>query len=473
MSARPYRDDVHVGGRREDDGSGPARRRAEGADRDRTAPAIEEEVEAGLELLVEDAIVDGDQPVRPGGARAAFGYPTFRRVYLGALLSNIGSWMQTVILGAFLYHQTGSATYVALGTLAQLGPLLLLSIPGGAVADRFDRRTVLVVVSIEQLAFSLAIAALVSQPSPDIALLLGCILAIGIGQAVYAPAYSALIPTLVDRRDMAGAISLNSANMNLSRVIGPAIGGVLYAKVGASWVFVGNAVTYLFIIGALWGLRLPRAAIDAGESRVQRLLGGIRAARADRVVSRCLTTMVLFSFFCLPVAVLMPVLAHTNLGLDEDSVAYGLLYAAFGLGAVVGALSIGTFLVEHDLSALVRLGLAGYAVSLAAFGLIRQPAFAYPAAFLVGVCYFGTVTSLSTVLQQRLDDAVRGRVMALWIMAFGGTVPIGAIVAGPLSDLVGITGVLLGGAAVAALLAVVGKVAPSPSRGHERGQSGR
>jgi predicted MFS family arabinose efflux permease len=381
-------------------------------------------------------------------------------VYIGALLSNIGSWMQTVILGAFLYHQTGSATYVALGTLAQLGPLLLLSIPGGAVADRFDRRTVLVVVSLEQLAFSLAIAALVARSSPNIALLLGCILAIGIGQAVYAPAYSALIPTLVDRKDMAGAISLNSANMNLSRVIGPAIGGVLYAKVGASWVFVGNAVTYLFIIGALWGLRLPRAPVEVGEGRVQRLLGGIRAARRDRVVSRCLTTMVLFSFFCLPIAVLMPVLAHTNLGLDEDSVAYGLLYAAFGLGAVVGALSIGTFLVERDLATLVRLGLAGFAVSLAAFGLIRQPAFAYPAAFLVGVCYFGTVTSLSTVLQQRLDDAVRGRVMALWIMAFGGTVPIGAIVAGPLSDLVGITGVLLGGAVVAALLAVFARLAP-------------
>ena len=449
-----------MGGRPTDDGSGADLPPAVGGDQDPTHRATEGEIESGVELLVEDAIVDGDQPVRRGGARAAFSYPTFRRVYIGALLSNIGSWMQTVILGAFLYHQTGSATYVALGTLAQLGPLLLLSIPGGAIADRFDRRTVLVVVSVEQLAFSLAIAALVARASPNIALLLGCILAIGIGQSVYAPAYSALIPTLVERKDMAGAISLNSANMNLSRVIGPAIGGVLYAKVGASWVFVGNAVTYLFIIGALWGVRLPRAPVEAGESRVQRLLGGIRVARRDRVVSRSLTTMVLFSFFCLPIAVLMPVLAHVNLGLDEDSVAYGLLYAAFGLGAVVGALSIGTVLVERDLATLVRLGLAGFAVSLAAFGLIRQSAFAYPAAFVVGGCYFGTVTSLSTVLQQRLDDAVRGRVMALWIMAFGGTVPIGAIVAGPLSDLIGITGVLLGGAVVAALLAVVTKVGP-------------
>ncbi len=250
--------------------------------------------------------------------------------------------------------------------------------------------------------------------------------------------------------------------MNLSRVIGPAIGGVLFATVGASWVFVGNAVTYLFIIAALWGVQLPRVAIEVGESRLRRLLGGIRAARRDPVVARCLCIMVLFSFFCLPVAVLMPVLAHNSLGLNEDSVAYGFLYASFGLGAVVGALSIGTFLNGRDLATLVRIGLAGYALSLAAFSLVRQPGFAYPVAFLVGVCYFGTVTSLSTMLQQRLDDSVRGRVMALWIMAFGGTVPIGAIVAGPLSDLVGITTVLLVGAAVSAVLAVFA------SGGHDR-----
>ena len=141
-----------------------ARDRRSAVGRERAARPRRRRSSPGSKLLVEDAIVDGDQPVRRGGARAAFAYPTFRRVYLGALLSNIGSWMQTVILGAFLYHQTGSATYVALGTLAQLGPLLLLSIPGGAIADRFDRRTVLVVVSVEQLAFSLAIAALVARP---------------------------------------------------------------------------------------------------------------------------------------------------------------------------------------------------------------------------------------------------------------------------------------------------------------------
>src|SRR5262245_5023807 len=103
----------------------------------------------GSEMLVEDAIVDGDLPIRRGTARAAIAYPTFRRVYIGSLLSNVGSWMQNVILGAFVYQQTGSASYVALIALAQLGPLLVLSMAGGAIADRFDRRTVLILVSIE------------------------------------------------------------------------------------------------------------------------------------------------------------------------------------------------------------------------------------------------------------------------------------------------------------------------------------
>lgn len=398
--------------------------------------------------LIEDCLAI-EAPPKRGTAGAAMKYPVFRRVYFGSLLSNVGTWMQNVCLGAFVYQQTQSSWNVSLITFAQLGPLLFLSLLGGMVADRFDRRTVLILVSIEQGLFALVLALLVRSGEANMPALLAAVLAIGIGQALYAPAYSALIPTLVDREDMAGAISLNSANMNLSRVIGPAIGGVLFATVGASWVMAGNAVTYLFIIGALWSVKLPRVVMTEGESRWQRLVDGFRAAKDDPVVSRCLTTMVVFSFFCLPIAVLMPALAQDNLQIDPKSVAYGFLYAAFGAGAVVGALSIGTFLAHHDLAKLVRIGLAGFAVALAAYALVRQIAFAYPIAFVLGACYFGTVTSLSTVLQQRLDDRVRGRVMALWVMAFGGTVPIGALLAGRVTDAIGITPVLLAGALVA------------------------
>ncbi|MFN8104184.1 MAG: MFS transporter, partial [Acidimicrobiia bacterium] len=345
---------------------------------------------------LEDAYLEGDRTVRVGTARAALAYPAFRRVYFGSLASSIGSWMQNVILGAYVYQQTHSSTWVGLVALAQLGPLLLLSLVGGMIADRFDRRWVLIVVSVEQAAFSLVIARLTSGGSGSMWLLFGAVLAIGIGQAIYSPAYAALIPTLVKPRDIAGAISLNSASMNLSRVIGPAIGGILFARVGAPWVFVGNAATYAFIILALWGLDLPRVTVPTGDGRLRRLLGGIHIAREDRVVGRCLTTMVTFSLFCLPVAILMPVLAHENLGIGEESVAYGFLYAVFGSGAVVGALSIGTFLAHRNLARVVRGGLLGYAVALGAFALDHHPAAAYPIAFCVGAFYFVVVTSLST-----------------------------------------------------------------------------
>jgi len=398
---------------------------------------------------VEDALIEGDRTVAVGTAGAALRYPVFRRVFFGALLSNIGSWMQSVILGAYVFEQTHSSTDVGLVSLAQLGPALLLAIPGGAIADRFDRRTVLIVVSVEQAIGAMAIAWIVHLPHTSVWPLLAAVLFMGIGQAVYAPTFSALVPNLVAPRDLPGAISLNSANMNLSRVIGPAIGGILFAHVAVSWVFVVNAVSYGFVIAAVWSVHLQRARVDISRGRLQRMVDGVRYARADRIVGRCLTTMMLFSFFCLPVAILMPVVAQTNLGVADRSSAYGFLYAAFGTGAVAGALSIGTFLSKRSLAAVIRVALAGFAVSLAVFALLRAPGPAFPVVFVVGYCYFAIVTSLATVLQRRLNDSVRGRVMALWVMAFGGTVPLGALAGGWVSDLTSVTVVLMGGAVAA------------------------
>ena len=177
-------------------------------------------------------------------------------------------------------------------------------------------------------------------------------------------------------------------------------------------------------------------------------------ARSDRVVGRCLVTMVGFSFFCLSIAVLMPVLAKGISASTNSRSPTACCTPRSGWVRWSGVV-IGTFLASRDLALLARLGLVGYAARWPPFTLIRLPAPAYPIAFLVGFFYFVVVTSLSTVLQERLDDAVRGRVMALWVMAFGGTVPIGAMVVGPLSDAVGITPVLLVGAAVSAALWVV------------------
>jgi MFS family permease len=398
----------------------------------------------------EDALLDGDRTFEPGTARAALAHRTFRTVFFGAFASNIGSWMQNVVLGAYAYSLTKSSVYVGLVTMAQLGPSLLLASVGGLVADVVDRRRLLIIVSIEQLLFSLVLAAIVAQDDPSRLAILAAVFAIGVGQSLYAPAYSAVLPALVGREDLPGAISLNSAQMNGSRVIGPAIGGILFAAFGPSPVFVINAVTYLFVIAALAIVRLPPVVpIVEGPQGLRRLLVGVEVARRDYVVGRCLMTVALFSFFCLPFVGQMPVVAADNLGLGPKSAAYGVFYACFGLGAVIGALSIGTVFARRSRATMVRAGMFGFSISLAVFALLRSPGPAYPVVAVLGFMYFATITCLSTALQERLDDAVRGRVMALWIMGFGGTVPLGAMVAGPLIDATSATAVLLGGALVA------------------------
>lgn len=399
---------------------------------------------------IEDALLDGDRPIVPGTAMSALRHRTFRIVFIGAFLSNVGSWMQNAILIGYGYTLTHKASYVSLLVGAQLAPLLLSPV-GGWIADLVDRRKLLIWVSIEQLVFSLALALITRSADPSRPGIVLSVLAIGIGQALYAPAYSALLPGLVDPEDLGGAISLNSAAMNGSRVVGPAIGGVLLHQFGADWVFAGNAVTYLFVVGALMTVTLPAPTqTDARRRRVlQELLVGVRVARADVVVGRCIVTIFAFSAFALAFVGQLSVVAERNLGIRSDSTGYGLLYATFGLGAVLGALSIGTVLAGRDKAGLVRIAMLGYALVLVGFALLRSATAAFPVIAVLGFFYFAMITSLSTVLQERLHDSVRGRVMALWVMGFGGTVGLANLFIGPIIDATSVTAVLLFNAVVA------------------------
>ncbi len=397
------------------------------------------------------ALPNGRRPPRPGTARAALGHQRFRRIWLGSFASNVGTWMQTVVLGAYAYDLTGSSGFVGILTFAQLGPLLLLSIPGGVVADAVDRRRWLIGCQTAQLVFVALLAVLVTG-TPSRLALGACVLAVGIGNALNAPAWGAALPTLVGPEDLPGAIALNSTMINGSRVIGPALGGLLFPILGAAWVFTLNAVSFLFVIAALVSVRFPPGPARHEEGVRARLVGGFRAARDNPVVARILMTMALFSFFCLPFVGLFPAIAERQLGLESDSLGYGLLYATFGLGACLGALAVGTVLAERLKAGLVRPGLVAFGTSLGVLALVRQPAPAFVVLFVVGALYFGTTTAMLTVLVSTLDDAVRGRVMALWFMAFGGTVPLGALAFGPLLDATSAALVLGVGAVVAVAL---------------------
>lgn len=388
---------------------------------------------------------------RPGTARAALAYRDFRIVWIGSFASNVGTWMQTVVLSRYAYDISGkSAAFVGIIVLAQLGPLLLSPL-GGLFADRFPRRQFLIACQTEQLVFSFVLAGLAAGHPAKLALV-AVVLAIGVGNALNAPAWSAALPALVGPRDLPGAIALNSTVINGSRVLGPiAVALAVGAGVSAAGVFAINAVTYVFVVIALAMVHINDPHRNP-EQGLREIFGGFREARRNRLVGRILLILPIFSILCLPYVGQFPTVADRNFGIDPQGATYGWLYATWGVGAVLGGLSIATVFAHSDKRRMPRRFLVGFAASLALFAEARGPSLAFPAGLVLGFCYFGLTTSMLTVLQQHISDEIRGRVMALWFMGFGGSVAISQYPAGWLMDRFSVTPVLLVGAVTALAL---------------------
>lgn len=395
-----------------------------------------------------------ESPARLGTARDALAQRDFRLVFIASFLSNSGRWMQQVVLGILAWELTRSPAYLGQIIFAQLGPLFLLSLVGGSLADTVDRRKLLLGTQTWQAAWSLFLAWQVADGSITPLSLLIIVFVIGAGQAIWAPTFTAVLPSLAGRENLSAAIALNSAQVNGSRVIGPAIGAWLASVIGVAWVFAINGLSYVVVIAALLVVAIPRTTATK-RGIVDRLLGGFRLARRAPQVGRPLLTMVTFTLFCLPFIGQMPAVAELHLGIDPRSTAYGVLYACFGLGALIGAVSVGTVLLSVPKPLVARCSLLGFGVALAVFAVLRDPVPAYPVVFFVGLFYFTLPTALNTFLQEHLGEEVRGRVMALWVLSFGGTVAITNLIAGPLVELTSLTAVLLTGAVAAVVLSAV------------------
>lgn len=390
----------------------------------------------------------------PGTLRSAMRSQAFRRIFAGTFSSNIGTWMQNVTLIALAYSLTGDAWFVGLVTFAQLGPTLLLSPVGGALADRFDRRRIMVSCAAAQGTLSATLALVALDDSPNRLALVLIVLGIGCASAVNGPTANATLPSLVPREDLQPAIAINSVSMNASRVVGPLLGGLVGTLGGATLVFGTNALTYLFVIAALMSVDVDFSPSGSGGERpIEQIRKGFAAARADQLISRVLITISALSLCSLVFIYQMPLLAERQLGLVGWR--FNVLFASFALGAASGALAMGSMFSHRDRAATTRAGLGLFGAALAVFGTTHSVPVAFVSVFLCGACYFVIVTSLATTLQMKVRDEVRGRVMGLWMMAWAGLVPLGGLIAGPIIDTVGISPVLLFGAAVAAVLATV------------------
>ena len=417
----------------------------------------------------EESLLEGDiQPRhRPGTARSALAHREFRTVWLGQLGSSVGSWMQTFTIGVFMDKLTKQGAWVGIAMFAQMVPMLLFTIPGGVIADRFDRRRLLITLQSIQLVLAAGLGLLTTvNDNPSKLAVISLVFAGGVCNSMNAPAYSAVLPALVGREDMAGAISLNSVAINLSRVVGPVLAGILYPVLGAGWLYQLNAITFVFVIVALLRIRFPVIPKARAEGLGQ-LAVGFRVVKGDAVLTRILLVMTIFSFLSLPFVSLWSTVVRVHLGL-RSATSIGALYAVFGTGALLGSLAVGSVLAGYDRRRIARYGLGGFAVMMGFIASTANVIVAIPAFFVLGACYFGTTTALLTLLQQRVEDAVRGRVMALWFMSFGGTVSLCGPVFGPLLDATSGYVVLGISAASAAVLAWWCNLAAAEARGAAR-----
>jgi MFS family permease len=394
-----------------------------------------------------------DHGRKPGTARAALSYRGFRIIFIGLALSNIGTWMQNFTLPAYIDDRTGRPALVGLMIFAQLGPLLVLSIPAGVLADRVSKQKLQLTAQTASVVLTIAIAWFVAQESA-LWTIFAAQLGIGIANAFNAPAFQASMPLLVHRQDLPGAISLNSAMINGTRVLGPVIAAILaVAGLSVSSIFLVNAGTYLFFIGALLIVRMPDVRSGSTARGFKSLTVGLKIAKNRLVLNRLLIGMFLFSLFSLVYIGLFPSVARLNFDIAPASATYRWLYATWGAGAFLGALSVGTFLSSIDRKLLIVRGFTGFAVSLAIFSQVRGPALAFPVGFVLGFFYFMVATAITTTFQLNMKNTERATVMPLWFMVFGGTVPIGNLLFGVVIEWVGARAVLGFGAAFALFLA--------------------
>ena len=364
----------------------------------------------------------------------ALRYPNFRRWFLGQTLSLMGTWMQMVAQGWLVYELTGSK--LALGTIAFIGtvPSLFLMLPAGAVADRFPRRRLLIFTQSIMMMFAFILAILAGTGVLQVWHIAVVAFCVGITRSFDAPTRQALAVDMVeDRRDLQNAIALNSSIFNMARIAGPAIGGIILATLGAVWCFAINGLSFLAVLIALSGMRLPDGS---GRSQSEPLLAqvkvGLRYVWDNSVVKMVIMLLGMSALFGLSYSVLMPVFAVDVLHVGEAGL--GGLNAAVGIGALVGSLTVATLSRNRHKGLQLTLGSLLFPIALIGFALSRSLVLSLICLSAVGL---GLVTQTSTsnsLVQSIVPDALRGRVMGIYTLVFFGSAPLGSLFIGALAQ---------------------------------------
>ncbi|WP_224240537.1 MFS transporter [Hyalangium gracile] len=371
----------------------------------------------------------------------AFEHPGYLPVWTGALVSNVGTWMETVALGVYVTQVTGQAEWTGGVVALSYAPSVVLSPLGGALADRFDRRAYVAVGSLGQMLLAVFLAVLAFTDTLSVPLVAVAAFLNGCINMLAGPAFSTLLAELVPPEDLHSALSLNSAQFNMGRIIGPLLGTVVLAIGGISWALLINALSFMAVLAALWRLRTP---VQSKPFVLEGLLKslwddigrGIQVAHEDAGIRLVLASTLIVGLLVAPFIGLVPVFAIQVFGLGAS--AASLLVTCQGAGAVVAAIGVGALIDAFGRKRVLEGVMLSLGPIAALYWLSPTLVLAAVSIFLLGASYLICLTGIHTVCQVRAPRELRARLSSLYGMVLNGGYALGVWLQGALADRVGV-----------------------------------
>src|SRR5579871_316325 len=358
----------------------------------------------------------------------AFDYRDFRLMWIGACTSSIGTWMQIVAQGWLIYRLSHSSFYLGLDQFLAGLPIFLFSLIGGVVADRAERRKILIISQYIQMASAGTLTVLVTAGVVHVWQILCLSFVSGLAQAFGGPAYQALIPTLVDREDMPNAIALNSIQFNLAVTVGPALAGITLAKFGEKWCFGLNAVSFLAPIISLSIIKARFLPEKATESIFGSLKQGIKFLRNQGSMEALIVLAFLMTTLSMPLRTYFPVFVKDIFHRGPET--YGNLLSCMGIGSICGSLGVAGLgnIGKKGMFSLLMLICLG--AGIAGFSLSKSLTISYSMLVVVGASMMAVFATVTSLVQLITTNEMRGRVMSVYNCAFRGGMPMGNLISG-------------------------------------------
>jgi predicted MFS family arabinose efflux permease len=370
----------------------------------------------------------------PASAWSPFRHRAFSLLWGASLISNIGGWMHDLAAGWLMTTLTPSPATVALVQTATTLPVFLLALPAGTLADRVDKRRLQIVVQAVMLGIAALLGVLVLEGAMTSSLLLAFTLCIGLCTAILSPAWQSILPKLVPRDELQPAVALHAVGMNISRSIGPALGGALIVAFGMAWPFFFNALSFVAVIAALLWWRPqpepPRTQPQVAFSAA--LLQGLDQARTNRALQNTLLRSLLFYVCGGAYWALLPLIARQQF--SGGAPFFGIMVGCNGAGAVLGALCLGRLRARVGLDGVVVAGTLGTALAVTGYALLHAPLLGLLSSLVAGASWLATLSSLNVSAQLAVPDWARARGMALYTSVFYGCLAFGSLLWGQVAS---------------------------------------